>query len=99
MVGMSGHALRLEDDERGDVRRQPAVDTSVELTVGTRVATPAGQVEQRDVRDAEHLGRGEQLLASDLAECLAGADGAGLALREAEHTDVASLAREIGEER
>ena len=53
MVGMSRHALWFEDDERGDVGREPVVDASVELSVGNRVETAVGKVEQRDLRDAE----------------------------------------------
>ena len=48
MVGMSGDALWFENDERGDVAPEPAVDASVELSVGHRVETPGGEAEQRE---------------------------------------------------
>ena len=95
---MPGDALWFEHDERGDIRREPAVDASVELSVGYRVEASVGEVEQRDVGDAEDLSGAEQFLAADLAKPLGHTDGAGFAVGEAQDAHLTTLVRQVGEE-
>src|SRR5262245_7023544 len=98
MIGMSGHAVWLEDDERGDVGREPVVDASVEFRVRDGIETAVREVEQRDVRNAQDAGRLEEFSTADAAEVLGRTDGAGFAMGEAQHADLTPLTRQIGEQ-
>jgi hypothetical protein len=96
---MPGDTLWFEDDERGDVGGEPTVDVRVELGGGNRVETPVGEVEQRDMRDAQDLGGVEQLATADVGKPVAGTDGAGFAVGQAQDAHLTPLASQVGEER
>src|SRR4051794_9387129 len=98
MVRVSGNALWFEHDERGDVDREPAVDTSIELRVGQGIEASVGQIEQGDFRDAQERGGVDQLASADLCQSLVGTDRAGFAMGEAQDANLTPLARQTREE-
>ena len=99
MVGMPRHTLWFEDDERGDVIRQPAVDAPVELAGGELVEGPVREIEQRDLCNAEHPSGVEELPATDLTELAGSTQGAGFTVGEAEDPHLTALVRQVGKQR
>jgi hypothetical protein len=99
MVRMRGDALWFEDDERGDVICEPAIDALSELTVGPLVERPIGEVEQRGVRNAENPSGVEELATTDVAKLVGGTQGAGFPVGEAQDAHFTSLTRQMGKQR
>ncbi len=99
VVGMAGHALRLEHDQRRDAFVEPGVDTRVELTDGNGREPAVREVEQRDARDAERHGGVLELATADPTQIGGRADGARLSLCEAEHRDLAPVRGKPTEDR